>query len=279
MKKQSYLDISMFILTSGIILFLAVSYLSLRNNINKERYAVEKEAELQELSYKLAEASDYLTGEVRKLTVTLNPLHLRNYWTEINVSKSREKVIARLQELKIPQAEFDLLNSAKNHSDDLVNTETRAMKLILRVYEVPEEQMEPAIRDYQLTNDEEKLSFNQKVNLAREILYDNDYEDTKKKIMDPIQEFGKTMRARIQEDTREAQGKTNIAGKILLFAILGAALYLIYLAWFMLYKVSIPLKNYLLSLEEEGKEADANLRNSQATDLIKQVLTSIKKNT
>ncbi len=144
-----------------------------------------------------------------------------------------------MKDLETPQNEFDLLNIAKNNSDDLVNTETRAMKLLLKVYEVPEDQMEPTIKDYQLTYDDENLSFNDKVNLAREILYDQDYEENKLKILTPIKDFQEKMIARIHNETVECRRKTNISRNILLFGIFIVSIYLIYLAWFMLFRITI----------------------------------------
>lgn len=279
LKKQNQIDISMFLISSILILFLLLSFYFLNKNIKEERLAIEKEAELQDISFKLAEASDYLTSEVRKFAVTLNPKHLRNYWTEINVEKTRENVINRLKELDTPQDEFELLNIAKNNSDDLVNTETRAMKLLLRVYEVPEKQMEPTIKNYQLTFDDENLSFNDKVNLAREILYDHNYEENKLKIMQPIKEFQEKMIARIHNETVYARKKTNQAKNILIIGVIIVAGYLIYVAWFMLFRISVPLKNYLLSLDDENVDSNSVLKSSNAIDLIKKISTSIDKNT
>lgn len=277
-KKQNIFDISMFLISTVLILFVAISYYFVHININEERNAIEKEAELQELSYDLAYTSNYLTSEVRKFSVTLDPKHLRNYWKEINVTKTREHVITRLQELNTPLNEFDLLNTAKNNSDDLVNTEVRAMKLILRVYEVPDNQMEAAVREYQLTTEDENLSFNEKVNLARELLYNKTYEDNKKKIMDPIAEFDKTMINRVGMETEAARKKTNNARLVLILSIVLLSLYLIYLAWFMLYKVSIPLKRYVLS-KKENNDIDGNLTDSKAISLLKELQESIQKNT
>ena len=100
--KQKKFEIALLLGLSGILLLLSLSCSWMCGNIRSERQASEKEAELEALSFRLANASDYLTSEVRKLAVTLDPIHLRNYWTEINVTQTREKVISRLKELNIP---------------------------------------------------------------------------------------------------------------------------------------------------------------------------------
>ena len=278
-KRQNQLDISMFLISSALILFASISYYFVYSNINEERAAIEKEAELQELSFKLANASNFLTAEVRKFTVTLDPVHMRNYWTEINVTKTREKVITRLKELDTPIDEFDLLNTAKNNSDDLINTETRAMKLILRVYEVPEDQMEPSIRDYQLTNEDENLSYDEKVNLARELLYNHNYEKNKRKIMEPIGKYDQKMTNRIHEDTLITRRNTNFSRTILFVAILSVVGYLLYIIWFMLYRISIPLKNYLISLKEHEENENPEMIRDKTVGFITELQSLIRKRT
>lgn len=277
-KKQKKFEIFLFLALAGLIVFISLSFYYVRANIKSERSAIEKQAELEILSFKLAQASDYLTSEVQKFAVTLNPVHLRNYWTEVNVTRSREKVINRLKELNIPPAEFAYLNTAKNNSDDLVNIETRAMKLILRVYEVPEEQMEQSIREYQLTEDDEQLSNNQKVNLARELLYNRRYELEKKNIMEPIAVYEATMSARVHSETQNAREHTDLALTVLLFAIVCVMLFTVFVTRFMLLKIFFPLKMYLLHLEDTDKNAEELLLKSNMSELLKDALINRKEN-
>jgi hypothetical protein len=264
----------MFLISALLIVFAVSSYFVVHSKISAERNAIAKEAELQKLGFALSNASKHLTSEVRKFAVTLDPIHLRNYWTEVNVAKTREKVISRLRELDTPSPEFDLLNTAKNNSDDLMNTEARSMKLILEVYEVPEDQMEPALKDYQLSEEDNQLSFSDKVNLARSILYDSEYEKNKNSILIPIQEFNGKMTQRINLETLNARNNTDLSMAILIAAIISLTIYLIYLAWFMLYRVSIPLKTYLMSTEEGqvGEEEEKE----KALKFIKQMQTLIE---
>ncbi len=267
-KKQSHSAIIVFLMATAVIIFLVLAFSSLQQNIRNERSAVEKEVEMQGLSQQLGDASDYLTSEVRKFCVTLDPVHLRNYWTEINKTQTRDKVLKRLKELDTPLNEFDLLNEAKNNSDDLVNTETRAMKLILRVYEVPDEQMEPAVADYQLTMQDENLSFNDKVNLAREILYDANYSKNKQKIAEPIEEFDRIMSARIHDATLSAQHDTDRSRLILLIALILIVLYVIFLTWYLLYRISMPMKSYFLDTSNEDVNETEELKKSKALKII-----------
>jgi hypothetical protein len=276
-EKQNKIDVSMFLISSVLVLFTGVSYFLVSTDITKERCSNNKEAELQSLSFELSNASNYLTEEVRKFAITLAPVHLRNYWTEINITKTREKTITRLLDLEIPKSEFEFLNRAKNKSDDLIHTEIRAMKLVLRVYEVPKEQMEPDVRDYQLTNEDESLSFNQKVNLAREILYNSEYDAKKKEIMALINEFDTKMRARIHQETNRAILDTNRSQTLLLIAIIAVFIYLLYLVWFFLYRISIPLKNYLMDLMQEGENNHPEKQLLRTEKFVEEIQTILRK--
>ena len=276
-KKHKIFEIFLFLGLAGLIVFISVSCYYVCAHVKSERAAIEKQAELQVLSFKLAQASDYLTSEVQKFAVTLDPVHLRNYWTEVNVTQSREKVISRLKELDIPPNEFAYLNTAKNNSDDLVNTETRAMKLILRVYEVPEEQMLQSIREYQLTDEDELLSNNKKVNLAREILYNRKYELDKKNIMEPIAMYEKTMSERVQNETLQARERTDIALSVLILAIICVMIFTVFVTRFMLLKIFFPLKMYLLHIEDTNKNAEEIMLKSNMSELLKDAVIASKK--
>jgi hypothetical protein len=226
-----------------------------RSSMHKERQAALLETELHNLSYELYQTSDYLTSEVRKFAVTLNPEHLRNYWKEINVTRRREMVIKRLKELQTPPEEFELLYKAKNNSDELVNTEIHSMRLLMEVYEVPEDQMEEAIRGYHLTNDDKALSFNQKVNKAREILYDDAYESAKEIIISPIQQYQVLMSERITREKETAQYRSDLSLKIMLVLIFLTSVFMFYIAWSVLFRITVPLKNLIHTIDPESDKS------------------------
>lgn len=275
-KKQKTIEAVLFLVLTGLIFFLGIACYYVHVNIDAERSGIAKTAELEALSYKLAGASDYLTSEVQKFAVTLDPVHLRNYWMEVNVTQTREKVINRLKELNIPPEEFNLLNKAKNNSDDLVNTETRAMKLILCVYNVPEDQMEQPVREYQLTNDDRLLSDNGKVNLAREILYNSRYEMQKKKIMQPISGYAKKMSARVQKENQAAEKNTNLSLTLLLIAVVAILLYAVILTRLLLVHIFFPLKTFLLDLDDPQKNAEELLLKSRLMGILKNAMLKRK---
>jgi len=275
-RKQKTFETALFLALGVTIALLCSTSYSVWTKIGNERLANAKEAELTDLGLRLAGASDYLTSEVRKFTVTLNPLNLRNYWTEINHRRTREKVISRLRELEIPADEMKLLETAKDNSDDLVNIETRAMKLILTIYQVPEDQMDTHIKIFQLMAEDLMLSDNKKVNTAREILYDSTYEAAKDKILVPINQFKKKMSERIHYETLHAKQQTNNSFLLLMIAIMCGIVYMALLTRFMFVQIFFPLKAYVLQ-QEEKENAEEELLNGKLNVILKNAILTLKR--
>jgi hypothetical protein len=83
------------------------------------------------LAIKLAGASSKLTNEVRSFAVTTDDAHLAAYWKEVDETKTRDRVVAELERRGASRRELDLIEAAKGKSDALIQTETRAMRLVL----------------------------------------------------------------------------------------------------------------------------------------------------
>jgi hypothetical protein len=177
---------------------------------SKERFALSREAEYIQIGNKLSDSVEVLTNHIRKYVVTLDPSELQKYWYEIDVRKTRERALERLKILQASKEEIEYLNEAKRNSDDLVETEIRGMKLILKVFGVQEDKMHPAIREYSLKTEDLILDDNAKVNKAREIMFDKKYDENRKKILIPILKFQKAMKTRMTEETIKANRKTDL---------------------------------------------------------------------
>ena len=94
----------------------------------EERRAVARQMEYRQLGRDLADASDFLMRQARQYAVTGGRQHFDAYRQEVNETKTRDHVVARLKQLGAPQAELDLVEQAKAKSDALVQIEDTAMK-------------------------------------------------------------------------------------------------------------------------------------------------------
>lgn len=233
-----------------IAILLAGSILYMSSSIKAEQTAEKRRTEFKQLGNDLADASDYLTEEARKYAVTKDITHLNKYWEEINITKTRDNVIARLGELDSPDAEKELLAQAKGHSDDLVETERHSMRLVLEGLGESEANMVPEVAGYQLNIVEQQLSKDEKFAKARDIMFNAQYDADKKSIMSPIEKFQQVMNARLEaelEAAREGTRRAAILQAILAGIIIGAVALLIRILFT---QVNDPIRNYTALLQD-----------------------------
>lgn len=172
---------------------------------NSEKYRI--------LGEKLADASDYLTDEARRYSVTGDVSHLYNYWHEVYAVRSRDNVIEELSACEPPENEREMLEKAKAYSDMLINTETISMKLRLLAdgkssedYFYNEELCGYVrmVEECALPDGYDKMSAAEMEKKSSVILYDAFYNESKSLIMTPIKEYQNTMTARLDEVETEA---------------------------------------------------------------------------
>lgn len=212
------------ILSMIIFLIVAISmvfssyYMNI--SITAEEDAQTRRIKFRQQGENLADASDYLTEQVRYYAITGNIEHFYNYWYEIHESQQREHAIADFESSNPPVKERKLLEEAKKYSDLLVETETYSMKMMLTVMGItanayPEnESMTQYIEQvmaYEWTKETDALSSEQMRQKAIDILYDENYENYKEKIMTPIENFQMEMNDRLNQEVEERKAATRTA--------------------------------------------------------------------
>lgn len=167
------LSLIVFVLLIGGTFSLNRKYESLINNTD-DYMLCEKAAG------NLSNASDYLTEQVRLFTVNYDSRNMFNYFEEANSVQRREKALDSLKNNEMGTGSAESLNKALKASNDLMEREIRAMKLICAAngYEnMPEE-----VKDYVLNIEDMNLSNNEKINKARTLVFDEGYESAKEVI-------------------------------------------------------------------------------------------------
>ena len=117
-----------FTVVFAALILVGIVFLQLRQA--EQRKAFEEQLEFIELSHSLNVASDYLTQEARYYIQTGDKKHFDNYWREVNETRRREKVIARLKELGTPEEYLALLEKGAVESNRLAQLEGVAMKAL-----------------------------------------------------------------------------------------------------------------------------------------------------
>ena len=167
------LSLIVFVLLIGGTFSLNRKYESLINNTD-DYMLCEKAAG------DLSNASDYLTEQVRLFTVNYDSRNMFNYFEEANSVQRREKALDSLKDNEMGTGSAESLNKALKASNDLMEREIRAMKLICAAngYEnMPEE-----VKGYVLNIEDMSLSNDEKINKARTLVFDEGYESAKEVI-------------------------------------------------------------------------------------------------
>ncbi len=154
----------------------------LNESEKRELLAIQRQVEFKQLGIDLADASDYLTNEVRHYVQFGERAHHDNFWREVGETRTRDRVVQRLKELGAPQAEIELIELAKRNSDALIAIEEAAMAAV------------------------EEGNYDR----ARQLVFDQKYAAHKKSIMAPISRFQKLMNHRAMRESESALARAEL---------------------------------------------------------------------
>jgi methyl-accepting chemotaxis protein len=215
--KQSTLTRGTAAVLALLALLLGYTVLALGRAVTAERAAYEQQTQYKQLALDLGAASDLLTNEARMYAVTGDTSHLNTYWTEIDQTKTRDRVIDQLKSLGAPPALFDLLATAKQNSDALIKTETRAMRLVLEAHRTADSAMPAPLAAFTLTAADAARTGPAKMALAAHIMSDDQYAEDKARITEPLGQFQQQLQAIAQAQVSAAKKTTHRLMTTLLF--------------------------------------------------------------
>ncbi len=248
--------------------------------IREEEKSQTRRAEYKQLGEDLADASDYLTAEVRLFAVSGDIEHLYNYWYEIYDNRQREEAIQTFEGNYTPENEQKLLEKAKKYSDMLVETETYSMKLVLTSMKKTasdytyDQKLLGYIRHvmaYECPEDMSNISTQEMRQKAIDILYDENYENYKTLIMTPIDEFKNTMNQRLDEEVEQRKEGTRLATMIQIVLAAVSVAGIGFLIFIMNYLYIKPLKGFTREIQDVGrpsnKESESKQEDTQALEV------------
>ncbi|MEK9628840.1 MAG: hypothetical protein VW455_07435, partial [Nitrospinota bacterium] len=222
---------STFKLSSLIVIFsfVLVSLTVVKmNQAEKLRMTTLKnQAKLESLGRQLARGSDYLTSEIRRYVQFGEEKHLKNFWKEVNETKSRE-VVDDLLQMDVFPNELEFIKKSKHFSDKLIETEEQAMEAV------------------------KKGDFNQ----ARKLVFGTYYDEQKKLIMGNIRKFQEAIHKRTQKEVdiaNDAVAFYLLTTNVLL--IVSAILVVTLQIGFTRKRILFPLKNLSDQLKNISEES------------------------
>ena len=137
-------------------------------------------SELQKAARELMDASDYLTEQVQRFTISGDKRFLDQYFTEAFGTNRREDALSKMSSDPDTQAAFKSLQKAMEYSVNLMDQEYYAMRLVIEAKgytDYPE-----VLNSVELTPEDASLSNEEKIRHATELVLGNDYYDQKDRI-------------------------------------------------------------------------------------------------
>lgn len=134
----------------------------------------------------LMDGSAYLTEQVRLYTVTLEPEYMEQYFMEANVLKRRETALEQLQTSYEDHEAYEYLTEALGHSNDLMDDEIYAMRLISQAQGYPMDSLPGEVQAVLLDAEDQDLSQEEMIQKAREIVFGSSYQNARTRISDSI---------------------------------------------------------------------------------------------
>ena len=271
------------IMIVSVTLFIAVcvivicGYRYMNECTQNESIAQNNRYKFTKLSNDLAETSDFLTNEARKYAVTGDISHLYNYWYEVRVSRTRDKVIGQLKEADLQKKEKRNLKSAKKYSDELIKTEACSMRLVLEAENKTEKdfcshrRLREYIRyvlKYHISQKYEDFSSQEKRKMAIELLYNQNYDVIKSRIMSRIELFNKRLNHRLDDEVKAAVNGCRNALVVLVGCLIAAGVLVAFILTILYKNYVKPLNSYTNQLKNGEKITKDNKSNTMSESLI-----------
>ena len=160
-----------------------------------------------------ADASSYLTTEVRAYSATGNKEHYDNYWNEVNLAKNRENNLAQMKEIGLSDAELKYMDKASAKSNELVPLEDQAMQ----------------------------LTANGELDAAVDLLYGDEYMSGLDVISENLEAFASSIEQRMEEEELKIERTVNILSVVSYVCVVVMLISQVYVILFVLRELIAPL--------------------------------------
>ena len=266
---KSITKVSLILFFMSLLIGLWGSYL-LQRTIERQQEVEESRLYYKDLGEKLRSATDYMNKEVQAFAVTGEMSHFFNYWTEADVTRTREAVLEKMEKANASENEVEYLRKVKEISDELMEIEIQAIQLVLHTKGITEDSYidrssldvwVTQVLSYPENPELAGIPVNEMQEKAISMLFDNDYLFAKQKIDRLVDSYNITMNKRQDKLVKEGRKETIVAicyqiiFIILSFSILGGILLSFHrLFWY-------PVLHYISEIKEQmNNKNDAVLK-------------------
>lgn len=172
------------IIVISLILYalLTATVIHVSGSLQTLYHAVNEFSESTQLAELFSSGSDFLTEQARLYVSAKDPVHMSNYFLEIEFNHRRDDAVELLQQYDLEPETIAHLQSALDKSALLIEREIRAMALASLAWGCDENTLPEEIRNAPLTAEERSMSKEEQLARAQDLVFGADYQDMQEQI-------------------------------------------------------------------------------------------------
>ena len=147
----------------------------------------------------MMDASDYLTDQARRFAVTADAEAMDNYFIESDQTKRRDKALASLEKNMPKSQALESLQNALEESNELMESEIYSMRLVVEAKGYDKRTIPALVREVKLSAADRALSAEEKMEKARMMVFDEQYQMKKDAISSDVGECLQHLLSGIEE--------------------------------------------------------------------------------
>ncbi|MBR0420471.1 MAG: EAL domain-containing protein [Erysipelotrichaceae bacterium] len=240
-----------------IIAFVAALALLMADMSVSKGYQRMKKASDRYISAQLAASdmvtgSDYLTDRVRCFVVTGELQYLNDFFEEVEVTQRRDHAVEDLEVLLEGQygSALTALNNALNLSNELVDTEYLAMRLMLETGDYDMSVIPAQIANIKLSDEYQGLSKEEMKEAAQNLVFDNQYMHYKDRIRENVSICTQTLITSSSQELEQASARLSLLVTIMTGVTLIFLLIVLCFVIFISLQIRRPLTKMVSLMQE-----------------------------
>ena len=168
-------------ITIALAIVCAILFWQGRAQFNVLQQATEAYISCENDAQQMQDKSDYLTEQVRLVTMTAKPEYIDNYFSMANSNEEFDEAFADLKSRFEGTDAYESLRTAMDESNELMNTEFYAMRLICEANDIDPSPW-PEIASCQISDDDSRTSHDSMIYKAQNLVSDSKYQEAKDSI-------------------------------------------------------------------------------------------------
>ncbi|MBQ9262923.1 MAG: EAL domain-containing protein [Clostridia bacterium] len=181
---------SLFFLVLSLIAAAAllIADLSVTRGYQRMEAASDRYIEAQLAASDMESGSDYLTDRVRCFVVTGEIQYLKDFFEEVQVTKRRDGAVEKLENLLegTDSTALSSLNTALTLSNELINTENLAMRLMMETGSYDPANIPDEVKQITLSPEYLAMTPEEQREKAQQLVFDNNYMHYKDRIRENV---------------------------------------------------------------------------------------------